>query len=156
MQTPGLGKLIANCWMDAENSVRETAREHWDKGEEFITELLNSSLEGEFRQVSENRFVEKVFLSNLKKAFPLITRESLSNVALGLIAPVSFHSKHVEAKTGADLGIVVVRPDVQMSRFDKHLTIDHDNWRGLLCQAKIFGRKSQWGPLDSNPAGNVA
>jgi len=147
MQTPALGKLIADCWMNAENTVRETARGYRDKGEEFITDLLNSDLEREFQKVSENRFVEKAFLSDLKKAFPLITGESLSNVALGLIATVSFHPKHVEGKTGGDLGIVVVPPQAQMSPFDEHLTIDRDHRRGLLCQAKIFGHKSKWGRL---------
>ena len=52
------------------------------------------------------------------------------------------HPKRVEAKTGGDLGIAVVRPNVQMSRFDEVLTIDHDHRRGLLCQAKVFGRET--------------
>jgi hypothetical protein len=147
MQTPALGKIIADCWMNAENSVRHAAKRYRDKGEEFITELLNSELEREFQKASDSRFVEKAFLTDLKKAFPLITGESLSNVALGLIATVSFHPKHVEGKTGGDLGLVVVRPHVQMFPFDKHLTIDRDHRRGLLCQAKIFGNKSKWGPL---------
>jgi hypothetical protein len=143
-------KLIADCWINAENAVRERVKErHDDEDEEFITKLLRGELKFEFNKASDNRFVEKAFLRDLKKAFPLIRGESLSNVALGLIATVSFHPKHVEAKTGGDLGIVVIRPDVQMSRFDKHLTIDRDHRRGLLCQAKIIGHKSHWGTPES-------
>lgn len=150
MQTPALGNLIADCWMSAEKGVRETAWQYPDKGEEFITDLLNSDLEREFQKASNNRLVEQAFLRDLEDAFPSITNESLSKVALGLIATVSFHPRHVEAKTGGDLGIKIVRPNVQMSTFDKYLTIDHDRQRGLLCQAKIFRRKSQWGPLTRN------
>lgn len=150
MQTPALGKVIADRWMAAEKSVRETAMHYRDKGEEFITELLNGDLEQEFQKASNSRLVEQAFLRDLEDAFPSVTGESLSKVALGLIATVSFHPRHIEAKTGGDLGVKVVRPNVQMSTFDEHLTIDHDSQRGLLCQAKIFRRKSRWGALTPN------
>src|ERR1022692_937396 len=64
MKTPALAELIADCWIKAENDVRKTVARYRDKGEEVITTLLNSDLEREFQKASENRFVEKAFLSD--------------------------------------------------------------------------------------------
>jgi len=66
-------------------------------------------------------------------------------IARDLIATVSFHDRNVEAKTGGDLGIVLVRPDVRL--IWPKLDSNHDYKRGLLCQAKMFQRNSRWGRL---------
>ncbi len=152
MQIPALGRLLADCWIAAEEGVKEAVRERYrDRDEEFITGLLHGELGLNFDKASNEGSVAKAFLSDLKLMFPNITTESLSRIARGLIATVSFHPHEVERKTGGDLGIVVIRPDVQdMSFSGAYLTIDHDYRRGLLCQAKIFRRNSTWGGLTSS------
>jgi hypothetical protein len=155
MQTPMLAKLIGDCWTTAENAVRKAIHEkHHDVGEEFITTFLRGELRWALKDASDNRRVEKAFLDDLRKAFPgyeeertltSIPGEPLSTVARGLIATLSFHPKHVEGKTGGDLGIAVARPDVELN--SRMLRIHQRRRRGLLCQAKIFERNSRWGPL---------
>jgi len=61
---------------------------------------------------------------------------------------VSFPDHHIESKTGGDLGILVVRPDLRQVRYgSSQLSVDRDYKRGLLAQAKMFRRDSQWGAL---------
>ena len=152
MRIPHVGKLIAGCWAAAEDGVREKVRALYpDRDEEFITGLLHGELALNFDKVSRAGTVAKAFLSDLELVFPTITLDSLCRIAQGLIATVSFHPREIEGKTGGDLGIVVIRPDVQGMRFSgQYLTVDHDYRRGLLCQAKIFRRNSRWKGLSSN------
>src|SRR5262249_19690977 len=103
-----------------------------------------------FEEVSKNGAVAKAFLSDLRQTFSTIAYESLFGIASGLVATVSFHPHQVEEKTGGDLGIVIVRPDVRRAQYSgSQLIIDDDHRRGLLCQAKMFRRDSRWGGLSS-------
>lgn len=149
MRIPALGKLITKCWVTAEQSLRENVRRKFsDRDEEFITSLFHGELGVRFDKVSTNGSVEKAFLSDLKLAFPTVIDGSLSKIARGLIATVSFHDRDVEGKTGGDFGIVLVRPDLHRARYlGSTLTVEPEYRRGLLCQAKIFRRNSQWGEL---------
>jgi hypothetical protein len=154
MQIPALGKLITDSWTNAEEALREIVKNKFpDRNEDIITELFHAELEHEFNRVSENGDVAKAFLSDLKGTFrwDWDKHTLFSSIAQGLIATVSFHSPRVEGQTGGDLGIVVIRPDVKRVHFyDRELTVDRDYKRGLLCQAKIFGRNSRWGKLGRN------
>ena len=150
MRIPNVGKLITNCWVRAEDSLRENVRRKSpDRDEESITDLFHSELEEEFAKVSGSGAVARAFLDDLKLVFPKVGIDDLrSKIARGLVATVSFHPHKIEEKTGGDLGIVLVRPDVQEARYGwSELTIDRDYKRGLLCQAKIFRRDSKWGGL---------
>jgi hypothetical protein len=114
MRTPALGKLVADSWTAAEDGVREKIRAQYrDSDEEFITGLLRGELESSFDRVSRNGSVERAFLADLKASLVTVPVASLSPVATGLMATVSFHPRHVEKKTGGDLGIVLAKPDVK-------------------------------------------
>jgi hypothetical protein len=150
MRIPTVGALVISCWARAEQALQEIERQKYsDRHKETITTLFHSELECEFAKVSGSGNVEQAFLADLTHAFPeLKIGELRSKIARGLVATVSFHSREIERKTGGDLGIVLVRPDVQKAQFGwSELTIDHDHKRGLLCQAKIFRRSAHWGAL---------
>jgi|ERR1039458_4170900 hypothetical protein len=150
MRIPTVGKLIIDCWVRAEEALRENVRKKFpDRDEEMITDLFHAELEDELAKVSGSGAVAQAFLVDLKSAFPKVDINDLrSKIARGLIATVSFHPRKKEEKTGGDLGIVLVRPDVQETLYGwSELTIDRDYKRGLLCQAKIFRRNSKWGEL---------
>jgi hypothetical protein len=114
-----------------------------------ITSLFHGELENEFTKASGSGAVEAAFLADITQAFPDLDIDELRvKIARGLVATVSFHSREVERSTGGDLGVVLVRPDVQQVRFGwPELAIDRDHKRGLLCQAKIFRREAYWGNL---------
>jgi hypothetical protein len=90
----------------------------------------------------------KALLADLQLQFKRINRTHLSKIANGLVASVSFHPLEVESKTGGDLGLVFIRPDVHRNRFDAEvLEVKREYKRGLLVQAKIFQRHSKWQAL---------
>ena len=146
MSTPNVGELITRCWANAEEALREAVKtKYHDRDEEQITDLFHAELEIELNRVSDNGLVASAFLRDLKRAFPTIAEVSLSSkVSCGLVATVSFHAREVERKTGGDLGIVLVRPDFELT--GSVLRRDECK-RGLLCQAKIFRRDSRWGRI---------
>jgi hypothetical protein len=151
MRIPTVGTLIASCWMRAEETLRQNIKKKFpDRDEEMITDLFRAELEDEFAKVSGSGAVARAFLADLKSAFPDSSVDDLhSKIARRLIATVSFHPRKIEEKTGGDLGIVLVRPDVQKSGFGWSEFSNRDCKRGLLCQAKIFRRDSKWGRLSS-------
>src|SRR5579864_5494981 len=64
------GKLITDCWLRAEQSLREVVKKKFrDRDEEIITELFRAELETEFATASEKGTVERAFLEDLKQAF---------------------------------------------------------------------------------------
>jgi hypothetical protein len=152
LSIPNVGELIARCWTNAEEALRELVKTKYrDRDEEKITDLFQAELEGKLNQASQNGLVALAFLRDLRRAFPAISEWSLSsNVSRGLVATVSFHAREVEKKTGGDLGVVIVRPDVQWTGY--WLSKKNDYKRGLLCQAKIFQRNSRWRPIGAKQA----
>jgi hypothetical protein len=150
MPIPSLGKLITDCWIRAEQALRESIKQKFpDRDEEIITDHFHTELESELNRVSENGTVAWSFLSDLKASCPKLSEGELtSKVARRLMATVNFHPRHVEQRTAGDLCIVVIRPDVQAREYDPSSTaIQKDYRRGLLCQAKVFRRDSKWGSL---------
>src|SRR4029077_9602721 len=54
-------------------------------------------------------------------------------------------------KTGGDIGLVLIRPNVNHERFRmRPLTVDEHYSRGLLCQTKIKRRNARWGGFTPN------
>jgi len=158
MPIPAVGKLITESWASAELGLRKKLSEQYpDSDEEPVTFLFRGELDLNLRKLANSGAVEKAFLSDLKQAFPTIASESLRGITHGLVASVSFHPKRVEGETGGDLGIVIVRPDVQRGSLSNlYLTIEHDYRNGLLCQAKMFRHNSRWGSLTSKQRKTLA
>lgn len=112
---PNGRKLIDSCWIGAEEALRKNVREKFpDRDEEMITDLFHAELEQEFAKVSRSGAVARAFLDDLESAFPRIAVDDLHlKIARRLIATVSFHPPKVEEKTGGDLGVVLVRPNIR-------------------------------------------
>lgn len=151
-----LGELIATCWSNAEEGLQELVKAKYpDRDEEYITDLFHGELENRLNTASDNGQVASAFLRDLKQAFPDFSEESLdSNISRGLVATVSFHSAEVERKTGGDLGIVLIRPDIQLLVYSQFSKTGYE--RGLLCQAKIFRRDSRWGLIGTKQSRSLA
>jgi hypothetical protein len=148
MPIPHVGKVITECWVEAEQALRNHIKSNLgDRDEESVTELFHEKLAIELNRASISGCVATAYQKDLEQTFWQINSESLSDLAHGLIATVSFHDRKTEARTGGDLGIVVVRPDVHQGWGT--LTLDQDYRRGLLCQAKMFRRNSRWGPISA-------
>jgi hypothetical protein len=91
--------------------------------------------------------IENAFRHDLQQAFPFAEYQSLYDIADGLFATVSFPDHAVESRTGGDLGVLLVRPDLRLEQYGTELSVDRNYKRGLLSQAKIFRRDSRWGRL---------
>jgi hypothetical protein len=158
MPIPNVTALVAKCWSSAETQARELlAQRYFDKDEEFITQLFH----GEFRVTIEGAAgagaVKQAFLTDLKSHFPQLRHSGdLERLAVGVSATATLHPREVEGETGGDLGLVLIRPNVNSHRLEQStLIVDQDYRRGLLCQAKIKRRMSrrhnaQWGGFTVN------
>jgi hypothetical protein len=118
-------------------------------GEEFITERFCGVLKGHLKEASSTQRIELAFLNDLSTAFQYVDASHvLSRLADGLGARIGRHGRHIEARTGGDLGFAIIRPDID-SNFSR-LT-PHVYRRGLLAQAKLRTRETgKWGTLTSN------
>ena len=147
LTTPATGKLISDCWTIAEQALRAAVKNEFaDRDEEMITDIFQAKLAVEVARVSASGAIARAFLSDLGRGFPRVVPNSLGQIAAGLGATVVFHPREAERKSGGDLGIVVVRPDVRMATRST-LSIRPKYRRGLLVQAKVFRRNSRWGAL---------
>lgn len=156
MPIPALTSLIARCWINAENNARQLlAKRHPDKNEEFITEFFHDELRQSFQNTSSTLAVEHAFVSDLERAFPHLQHSAdFKRIANGISVTTTLHPRDIEKKTGGDLGIMFVRPNVT-EQISSQFAIDLDYRRGLLCQAKIkrrqtATRKSRWGNFTPN------
>lgn len=148
-----VGRAIIKCWVKAEEAVCNSLPR--DSDEEHITNLFRGELEKELEKASSSGGIEAAFVRDLQESFPdFDVYELRMKIARGLVATVAFHPKRVEGKTGGDLGIVLVRPDVQKSFGWSEVTINGDYRRGLLCQAKLL-RDSSWGTLTTAQKANL-
>jgi len=157
MRIPAITNLICGCWNKAEKCVSTLVRTRYlDKGEEFITELFHGELRAIVKEVSDAGDVRQAFLRDLEAAFPYVEYSQALDIAKGIRATTVLHPKEVETKTGGDLGILLIRPNVREDVYDDSvLSIDDDYQRGLLCQAKLKqrptrSRRSVWGSLSPN------
>ena len=157
MPIPSVANSIVNCWIEAENKLRNLLKKkYWSKGEEFITELFHGELREIVTKAAKDGEFEAAFLEDLQSQFPELKYGScLGNIAYGIEASTILHPRHIETKTGGDLGILLIRPSVARAFEGKALTIDHEYCRGLLCQAKLKKKTGQkhvgtWGRLTPN------
>lgn len=151
MPIPAVTKLVAACWMEAENTARDLlAKEYPDMDEDFITKFFYGKLRSAVQLASSKGAVSRAFLHDLHTAFPHFQHfNELSNYADRIGATITRHAPETEKKSGGDLGILFVRPNVT-EQTPSILDIDPEYHRGLLCQAKILRRprqrrKPQWG-----------
>jgi hypothetical protein len=124
-----------------EDIKKEIATCSHDVGEEFITQRFHGIYYNILAKASQAKKIEKVFLMDLRRRFPYLTRE-LNQISDNLIAEVTLHEKTTEKVTGGDIGILIIRPHVY--EHGNHLNI-LDYKRGLLCQAKMKNKKGKWG-----------
>ena len=156
MPIPALTSLVTRCWTDAEKNVRQLlAKRHHDKNEDFITEVFHDELRQSFQNTSSTFAVEHAFISDLERAFPHLQHSAdLKQITNGISVTTTLHPREIEKKTGGDLGIMFVRPNVT-EQMPSQFAIDLDYRRGLLCQAKIkrrqtAKRKARWGSFTPN------
>lgn len=137
-------ELLRKCYISAEESSRGLlATDYLDKGEGFITELFHGRLRAAVSEANKNGLIKTAFINDLGHRFPDLRRSSdLNLIATGIRASTTLHPREVEAKTGGDFGIVLVRPSISESRYNQYvLKINRNYQRGLLCQAKLKRRR---------------
>jgi hypothetical protein len=130
-------QLIQECWEFAEaQTISLVAARHLCPKEESITFLLAGGLREAIKAASEARRVEMAFLADLRRVVHSTDFE-LRTWSNGLIARVSFHNHQHEGRvSGADLGLVLVRPLVHLGSAGTRIEFSRDHVRGLLAQAK--------------------
>ncbi|HMK37653.1 MAG TPA: hypothetical protein VK463_21450 [Desulfomonilaceae bacterium] len=156
MNIAAVTELIGQCWHSAELATRGLlADRHFDADEEFITSLFIGELRKSADEATKFGRVREAFLQDLLTAFPDESDfGNLGQIAEGITAIITRHPRQIEAKTGGDMGVVLVRPNVFRDDED-HFVIDDEFQRGLMCQAKInkrvLGKQgSAWGDLTPN------
>jgi len=140
-----LAQVIAGCWIEAESSLAQIiAQKHPRPSEELITDLLVGELRLSIERASSNRKIEQAFLQDLKSEISHLSHFDASRFA-GLVASVTPHNKTHEGKiSAADFGLVVLRPQVQLSaRSRKTIECSRDHATGILAQAKLGRRKKR-------------
>ncbi len=153
MPIPNVTALIVKCWTSAEEQAREGLKKRFhDKNEEFITELFHGEFRGALDAATKAGSVKQAFCKDVKLHIPELGYSGdLERLASGISATVTLHPREVEERTGGDIDLVLIRPNVNFHPFRKGtLTVDQHYSRGLLCQAKIkrrspAGHKAKWG-----------
>jgi hypothetical protein len=133
-----LGQVIANCWTEAESSLTKLiAKKHPKPGEELITSLLAGELRAAVDRASDSGRVEHAFLDDLRSQIPYLSNSDARRFG-GLVASVTPHDKSHEGEvSAADLGLVVLRPQVSLSSWGSEtIQCSRDHATGLLAQAK--------------------
>jgi hypothetical protein len=154
MPIPNLTALVSNCWAKAEAETRQAIKErHHAAEEEFVTELFHGYLRERIQDLNARQMVRAALLKDLVAAFSSLTMRDKNTISSGVIATVMRHTRHVEGKTGGDLGLVLVRPDFQKKSLG--VLARSERQHGLLCQAKMKrwapnGKSAIWGEFTKN------
>lgn len=147
MRIETVAELLSGCWRAAEDATVEQCS---GASEEEITFFFRKQFERVVEEASERGSFERAFLIDLDQSFWEFGRFQLEQIARGLIASVNFHRKSHEGRvSGADLGIVLARPNVTRGVGDE-LRIEREWMRALLAQAKLGipkGDRHEWGTL---------
>ncbi len=148
-------KEVCRAIDKAETTMRDHVRIYYHNAkEEFITGLFYGHINYSLREASENRCIERAFLQDLREIIrhANIATENLDGKlrhhSAGLIADIVLHNKHQEGKTGGDFGLVIVHPQIQLTRTS--LEIKKGVSSGLLCQAKLKYKNGKWDSLTEN------
>jgi hypothetical protein len=140
-----LAQVIAGCWAEAESSLTEIiAEKHPNPSEELITDLLAGELRASVARASGTQRVEHAFLEDLNSQVPNLNISDARRFG-GLIASVTPHTKAHEGKvSAADLGIVILRPQVWLNGWgNETIECSRDHATGLLAQAKLAHHKKR-------------
>lgn len=150
LKIPRTLAVVALCWGTAESAIRERiGRYHAGVGEEFITEEFQRKFAELLEGASGRGEIKEAFVRDVQTKYPSVARSQLARHARGLIAKVTLHGRHVEARTGGDLGFLISRPIATTTR--KGTLLIHRHYRrGLLCQAKLKKQNGEWGRLTPN------
>jgi hypothetical protein len=157
---------IAQCWNAAERSVRQRiAKQYWPALEEEITFLLRGELRLQLEKSTKSGAFAAAFERDLMGAVPglMHSPQWRHGLAEQLIGSVSFHSRYHEGRfSGADLGLLVERPAIQLER-GSHTDIRILNGKpqGLLVQSKLgrmtaAGGKVDWGTMSKSQGKRLA
>src|SRR5579864_279413 len=140
-----LAQVIAGCWTEAEASLTEIiAVKHPNPSEELITDLLAGELRASVAHASRTHRVERAFLEDLDSQIPNLNVSDVRRFG-GLIATVTPHTKpHESQVSAADLGIVILRPQVWLNGWgNETIECSRDHATGLLAQAKVGQHKKR-------------
>lgn len=147
---PSTLEVVTEAWRMAEKVLRASVFEkHWDANEEFITKLFHGEFRYVLEQASAKGAVAAAFLEDLRRELEEVEDHSLQRIASGLIATATLHTRDTERRTGGDLGVMIVRPNVSFSQFEGIVRIS-DYRRGMLGQAKLKDRTGRWGRFTPN------
>jgi hypothetical protein len=120
------------------------AQRHPAPDEDEITFLFSGELRNSVTEASETGSVEEAFLKDLRQSIPASALD-MRQWTRGLVARVNRHSRWNEGKvSGADLGVVIMRPLVQLGFRGNSIEFRRDHATGLLAQAKL-GRPGRSG-----------
>jgi hypothetical protein len=139
-------KLLIRSWEEVEALVRDQiAQEFKVHDEVFINRYFYGKLSTRFRKANEDEVFSHAVLEDLQElATTKDLRDDARRVSAGIIARVSYHEPHIEARTGGDLGFTVARPSFEIAEGRKGFrSLLHE--QGLLCQAKRQTKNKKWG-----------
>ena len=133
-----LGQVIAECWERAETVTAKAVGEEFPQpAEEDITFLFSGKLRVEVDEASKRGEFERALLADLALHFRDHTADALVPFK-GLIARVNFHSRlHEGRRSGADIGVVLIRPSVHVVYRSGDVQVTRDRARALMAQAKL-------------------
>jgi len=153
---------IKKAIVKAESDVKTLSRDTIGGfDEEQITTFLRAYVESELKKISKNNTIANAF-SNDMQNYLLLHPEldckynDIVAVSTGLIAEVSWHTRHVEGKqkiegeedtgTGGDFGLTISQPKIEIN--NKKIDIVSEGYRnGLLVQAKLQLLSEKFGKL---------
>jgi hypothetical protein len=145
---PNTVKVISECWKNAEEELQTGIKKYTpDKDEEFITETFHGKYKEALDAANVKDIIASSFLADLIRCYGYDYHEKWKGISQNLIADVTLHKKTTEGKTGGDLGIVIIRPNITIDN-DKIKILDYK--RGILAQAKIKRRDGKWGGFTPN------
>ncbi len=148
LQIPRLTALLSKCWQDAESDLQAEINQYAPSAsEELITQNFHKELSRILSAASANRSIELAFLNDLDRSgWGQKVKFDSRRIARGLIAEVTLHKPETEKLSGGDLGLVVVRPQLQLAQRAINIS---DMRQGLLVQAKLKGPQ-RWGIFTRN------
>jgi len=152
-----LAQVIAGCWVEGESRLAELiAQKHPNASEELITDLLAGELRTSIARASDTHRIEHAFLEDIDSQIPNLNFSDARRFG-GLVATVTPHTKSHEGRvSAADLGIVILRPQVWLNGWgNETIECSRDHATGLLAQAKLGHHKKRrkgysWNSLQKN------
>lgn len=136
--------------------MRDQIRNYYHNvNEEFITTLFYGHINYSLREASNSDLIANAFLQDLKRTIRQVDLAAertldgeLRRQSAGLIADIVLHNKQQEGKTGGDFGLVIVHPQIELSKTS--LEIRKGISSGILGQAKLKDKDGNWPGLTDN------